>query len=145
MVQFWLILLVFFVIVEAATVNLISIWFIFGSIAALIANFFAWSQARQIIVFFAVSILGMLAFFLHFKPRMKKRKGPAERTNADRIIGQDAKVTVDINPVENKGQILVLGQVWSAVPIDGKSKVAAGEKVRVKDIQGVKAVVELLA
>lgn len=144
MVEFWIVLLVVFIILEAATVNLVTIWFVFGSLAALIANYFAWSQTRQIIVFFVVSIVGLLAFLLHFRPRIKKRKGPAERTNADRIIGEEGMVTLAINPLENQGQIMVLGQVWSAVTSD-ESKIAEGATVRVKDIQGVKAVVELLA
>ena len=69
------------------------------------------------------------------------RSKPSEPTNADRIIGQEALVLETLDPVAGTGLIKVKGQTWSSVSED-KSVIAAGSKVMVIEIQGVKAVVK---
>lgn len=67
-------------------------------------------------------------------------KGPVS-TNADRIIGEEARVIKEILPLKKAGQIEVLGQIWSAIAEDGQSSIPEGATVRVLAIHGVKAVV----
>ena len=64
-------------------------------------------------------------------------------TNADRVIGQTALVTEDIDNVEGKGLVVISGQVWSARSEHGVA-IPAGTQVRVLRIEGVKVYVEAL-
>ena len=45
-----------------------------------------------------------------------------------------------VDPIENKGQIKVMGQIWSAEGADG-TELDIGEKVIVKAIEGVHVIV----
>jgi membrane protein implicated in regulation of membrane protease activity len=62
-----------------------------------------------------ISVLLLIGFILIVKPRMNSGgvRGTIP-TNADRIIGQEALVVIDIDPVAGSGQIKVNGQTWSA-------------------------------
>ena len=60
MVYVWLGLIVAFIAVEAATVNLVSIWFIGGAVAGLVCAILDVSALLQWTVFIAVSA-GLLA------------------------------------------------------------------------------------
>ena len=51
----WVAAMVLFAIVEAATVSLVSVWFVGGSLAALIVELLGGSMLVQILVFLAVS------------------------------------------------------------------------------------------
>ena len=53
----WLILLVAFAIVEGVTVSLVSVWFIGGAAAALIAALCGAEVWLQVVLFFGVSIV----------------------------------------------------------------------------------------
>ena len=66
-----------------------------------------------------------------------------EPTNADRVIGKEAQVTQEINNEAGQGQVLVLGQTWTARSQLGVV-IPAGVMVRVLRIEGVKVFVEAL-
>ena len=53
----WLVLLVLFLIVEAATVSMVSTWFAGGALLALIVCFLGGPVWLQVLVFFTVSIV----------------------------------------------------------------------------------------
>lgn len=134
----WLLVAVIFGVIEAATVQLMSIWFAVGAVAAMIAALLGAGIWLQFVVFLAVAVL-VLVFT---RPLVKKvlRVGHIH-TNADSLIGRIGAVTVDIAGPGEVGRVLVDGQDWSAVSQDG-IPVAKGEKVLVKAIEGVKLVVE---
>ena len=69
---------------------------------------------------------------------LKTKKEP---TNADRIIGETAYVTEQIDNIRETGAVKVLGAEWSAHSRDD-SIIPSGAKVKVVEIRGVKAVVE---
>ena len=73
------------------------------------------------------------------KPKLNK-KTEIEKTNADRIIKQEGIVLVEINPLENTGQIRVKGQIWSASSYDDLI-IPKNCLIKVKEIKGVKAFV----
>lgn len=141
-VLFWGIILAIAVITEFATLNLVSIWFIFGAIVSLIAALLGASIALQFILFVVLSGVGFLIFFFAIKPRLAKRVVRA--TNADRIIGQEGVVIEPIDSIKGTGQIKVQGQVWSA-RVEGEGTIAEGELVHVLGIAGVKAIVKPVA
>ena len=68
MVYVWLGLIVAFIAVEAATVNLMSIWFIGGSVAGLVCAILSAPTLLQFAVFILVSAL-LLALL---RPLLKK-------------------------------------------------------------------------
>ncbi|MDD3197941.1 MAG: NfeD family protein [Eubacteriales bacterium] len=140
---FWLIIMVVSLLAEALTFNMTTIWFAAGSLIAMILALLGLSVWLQITAMVVVSIALLFLFLLIVKPRMKsKGVNGTVATNADRIIGQEAVVVVDINPVAGSGQVKVGGQIWSAVSRD-QSMISTGSKVKVIEIQGVRAVVEI--
>lgn len=139
---FWLILLIATLVLEAVTFNMVSLWFAFGALGALLADLYSLELAWQIIIFITVSAFGLLLFVLIFKPRREKET--VVRTNADRIIGEEALVIVGIESPEKPGVIRVLGQEWSAIPTVRGLSFAEGQMVKVLQIKGVKALVEAI-
>lgn len=134
----WLILLLFFAAAEAATVGLTSIWFAAGSLAALIAALAGGQLWLQIALFIVVSLLCLIAV----RPLARRYLTPRiQPTNADRIIGAQAKVTEDIDNLQGRGAVTVGGMVWSARSEDG-GPIPTGVLVRVLRIEGVKVYVE---
>ena len=64
MVWVWLGLLAFFVIVEACTANLLTIWFAAGALVALISSFFIENPMIQVVIFVIVSLIVLVALSL---------------------------------------------------------------------------------
>ena len=136
---FWLIITAIFLVVEAMTMGLATIWCAAGSVVALLLDLFGVGPVGQVITFVLVSAALFVVFLIWIKPAFKgKNVIKTTPTNADRIIGQEAIVIEAINPMDGTGQIKVLGQVWSAV---ADSNIEKDSKVQVTAISGVKAVV----
>ena len=133
----WLVLMVLFMALEAATVMLASIWFAAGSLCALIVCLLGGRLWLQIVVFFAISIL--LLFLL--LPLAKKRlKSKVVATNADALVGQVCKVTEAIDPMDG-GRIKVGDVTWSAHS-PREETIPVGARVKILQIQGTKVIVE---
>lgn len=134
----WLVLLLLFALSEAITVGLTSIWFAAGALCALIAALLGGPVWIQITLFLAVSLLCLAAVRPLAKRHLNDRVEP---TNADRVIGAEAQVTKDIDNIHGKGAVIIRGMTWSARSQDD-SVIAAGTRVRVLRIEGVKVFVE---
>lgn len=134
----WLVLLLLFAGAEAASVGLTSIWFAAGALCALIAALLGGPLWIQITLFLAASVLCLLAV----RPLAKRHlNSKVEATNADRVIGEQAQVTEDIDNIRGKGAVVIRGVAWTARSEDG-SPVPAGSLVKVLRIEGVKVFVE---
>ena len=83
---FWLLAAIGFVVLEAMTLNLVSIWFAVGSAAALLSCLVTGSFRVQAVVFVAVSTLCLLAL----KPLCSRLRKPPTATNGDRALGREA-------------------------------------------------------
>jgi len=136
----WLIAMVIFIILEAATVSLVSTWFIFGSLVAMLISVFGGSLAWQIFAFLGVSIISLTIFLIWIKPKLNQRVRATEKTNADRIIEKEGIVLQTIDPINNTGLIKVKGQNWSATSYNDQL-IEKDTLVIVKEIKGVKAIV----
>ena len=134
----WLILAVIFLAVELSTSTLVSVWFVIGALFSMVAAYFNASLFVQIVTFVLVSAT-FLILVMPFSRKLLKNKKQA--TNSDRIIGQAAVVTEDIDTLNGKGQIKVMGSVWSAKTENGEP-LPKGSAVTVLNIEGVKAVVK---
>ena len=136
----WSVLLILFIIAEAITVQLVSIWFAIGSLVALIANFCGANILVQAALFVGVSFAALLLT----RPLVKKFSTPKiQRTNIDRIIGERAIVTEEIDNLRAMGVVKADGKSWSSRSADG-SIIPAGSVVEVQKIDGVKLIVGLI-
>lgn len=138
-IVFWLIVLILSIVVEVATLGLVSIWFAGGALVAILAALLHAPIALQIILFLAVSI--MLLFFT--RPiAVKYFNKDRVKTNVESMIGRQAIVISEINNLQGIGQVNVGGQEWSARSNDDDIRLAVGAVVDVVAIDGVKLIVE---
>lgn len=136
---FWVVALVVFLIVEAVTAGLVSIWFVFGSLVALICAALGAAIWLQIFWFVIVSV----ATLVLTRPLVKRYvDSRSVATNADRSIGRAAVVTERIDNLAATGAVNLDGVVWTARSTDDAVAIEAGERVTVRAIEGVKLIVE---
>ena len=133
----WLALMVFFLVVEAASVSLVSIWFAAGSLGALVASALNTPLWVQILVFLVLSG-ALLACLRPFAKKFIKPKITA--TNTDSVIGSAGFVTEDIDNLSARGQVKLGGMLWSARSTSG-NPICKDTKVTVDRIEGVKVFV----
>ena len=133
----WFAAIVLAVIIEALTNQLVSIWFVAGGIVALIVSLFDAPLWLQCLLYVLVSAVTLLATRPLSRKLLHLKK---EDTNADRYIGKTGTILVEVNNSEGKGQVEVMGSVWSARSENG-GVIPAGSSVLVKEITGVKLVV----
>ena len=82
----WLAAVVGFLLLEASTFSMTSVWFAVGAAAALLTCLFTDSFRAQALVFIVVSILCLLAF----RPLAAKLRQKITPTNGDRNLGREA-------------------------------------------------------
>lgn len=135
----WIAMLAVFIVIEAATAQLVTIWFAVGALAALVTALAHGPIALQVVVFVVVSIIALIAT----RPLVRKITNKKEaRLNADRCIGNTAIVTETINNIDGSGMAKTDGKVWTARSADG-SIIPEGAQVKVDKIEGVKLIVSL--
>ena len=134
----WIAAIVVFGVVEALTAGLVSIWFVPGAVAGLIAAMAGAGLLAQLVLFLAVSAAALAAT----RPLVKKLSaGRAVPTNADRVLGRTARVTETIDNDSAAGAVYVDGKTWTARSADG-TVLPAGSRVEVRRMEGVKLIVE---
>lgn len=135
----WIAAIVIFGVVEAATVGLVSIWFVIGSAAGLIAAVLDSPIWLQVVVFFIVSIAALIAT----RPLVRKlgSKG-GTATNADRVLGGTARVTETIDNTIPSGEVYIDGKTWTARSESG-AVIAPETLVKVIRLEGVKLYVDV--
>ena len=134
----WAAALVLFLIVEAATAGLSSIWFALGALCALLCALLKGPLWLQVVLFLVVSVVTLVLTRPLAKKYVNARRQP---TNADRNIGRTAVVTEEINELSGTGAVRLDGQEWSARTLSG-AVVPVGAHVIVREIRGVKLLVE---
>lgn len=133
----WLVLLVVFLVVEASTVTIVSLWFAAGALAALIASLLGAAAWLQVLLFLAVSVILIIAL----RPIVRKFVHPKlTATNVDSVIGSTGLVTASIENVSATGQVKLGAMVWTARSTSG-APIPEGTLVRVDRIEGVKVFV----
>ena len=107
----WTAAVLLFLVLELLTPStLIAIWFMAGSLAALLVSIICPVVWVQVLVFLAVSIAALVITRPLIAKRVKPKFVP---TNADAVIGAQAKVTAAIRPNE-PGRVYVNGLSWAA-------------------------------
>ena len=134
----WIGFAVLMAVCEAFTSQLVSIWFVLGSVCAAITSIFTDSILIQTSVFLVVTLVSLLVT----RPlinKWKQKKGVTS-TNADRLIGKIGIMLSDIEDVQKVGQVKVEGEIWTAK--SQYAPISKDSKVKVLSIEGVKLIVE---
>lgn len=131
MFYFWLALIIFLGIVEVATVNLTTIWFVISGLISLFLSFFV---DEFIIQFGVFVILGIILLITTRKWLIKVLTPSKVSTNFDRIIGMTGIVTEKIEK-NSLGEVKVDGKKWTAV---SDKTIEVDSIVKVLEIDGVK-------
>lgn len=124
-------------VLEASTAQLVSIWFVLGSIASAVSCIFTDNIVIQGGIFLLVSLLAIIVT-RPFVRRITKAK--PVHTNSDRYVGKIGKVIIEINNQAGQGQINVLGSIWSARS-ENNVIIPVGTEVKVEKIEGVKLII----
>lgn len=139
-VLFWAALVVLFVIVEIATVQLVSIWLAAGSLVTMICTYiFDLTMVEQLLIF----LISSTVFLIISWPLLKKaRKKGHISTNAELDVGKKAVVIENVDLNAGTGRVTLNGVDWSAVSADG-SVIPKESVVTVVEVQGAKLIVQL--
>ena len=136
---FWLAAFLVFIIVEAASLALTSIWFAGGALAALIIAAVGSSVKIQLTLFALVS--GILLVCV--RPAAKKLVNQrTQKTNARGLYGKPVRITEDVDNARWTGKGVVEGMEWTVRAEDPACVIHAGTMARIVGIQGVKLIVE---
>ena len=134
----WLILLVVFLIIEAACpIHLVSLWFAAGALTAAVASMLGAQLWLQVTLFLVVSVALLAALWPFTKKFLKPKLSP---TNVDSAIGVQCYVTAAVDNLNAQGQIKLNGLEWTARSTTGEL-IPQGTLVKVDRIEGVKAFV----
>ena len=134
----WIAAILVFVIIEASTAAVVSIWFAGGALAALIASTLGAGIGLQIFLFLLVSVL--LVVFLR-KIAFKSLKGKEEKTNLDRIIGSEVLISSEVNNKTHQGSAFVGDVEWKVKSENGEI-IPENKEAVVVGIEGVRLVVK---
>ena len=135
----WLVLFVLMLVIEAIGPALVSIWFSFGALIALIVSFIPgipwWVE---VIVFLVISIATLLAL----RPLARKYfKRNSVRTNVDSFVGKRGYVIEDITLLR-PGAVKIGDVSWTAIPVKEDETILENEIIEVVAVNGNKLTVK---
>lgn len=135
----WLILLACFLVVEAITVGLTTIWFAGGALVAAIASGMGAGTLMQWLLFLIISLV-LLIFTRPLAVRYMNKGVP--KTNVNSLIGERAVVIQKINNLEQTGQVQINDIEWMARTSSDEVTIPEHAIVTIEDVQGVKLIVK---
>lgn len=131
MMYFWLCIVILLSIIEAATIDVVTIWFVISGIFTIVLSLFVDAFIIQLGLF---TTLGIILLVIT-RPIVKKvLKSKNIKTNFDRIIGMEGIVTEKITK-NSVGEVKVDGKRWSAI---SDKMLNEGTPVTILEINGVK-------
>ena len=135
----WLAVFVLALIIEAASAELLSIWFALGSLIAIILSFIPGVEWWiQLIVFLVISIAALFCL----RPLMSKMmKRTQVKSNVDEMIHKKGKMVKTYDEF-NHGEVRINGVVWTAIGSDEKETIEEDSYVEVLAVEGNKLVVK---
>ncbi len=136
----WLAIIVVSVIVEIATLDLVSVWFAVGSIVPFILSAIG-GIAIEIQISVFVVVTAVLIIFLRKYAQKLLFKNMNDKTNLDMQIGKIYRLLEDAD-FEKNGLIKINDVVWTAVSEEG-NLIKKGQLVEVVKVNGNKMVVKL--
>jgi len=135
---FWLIMFLVFIVLEAVSMALTSIWFAGGALAAFFTCLAGGGPKLQLALFTAVSAVLFLCVRLTAKKLVNKR---VQQINTGSLIGKPVRITEDVDNTKWTGKGIVEGMEWTVRAKDPTCIISAGMSAKIVDIQGVKLIV----
>ena len=135
----WLALFVAMLAVEALGPALVSVWFAFGAIVALIVSFIpgvAWWV--EVVIFVVISLATLLALRPVLRRYFKRNN---YNTNIDSFTGKRGYVIEDIEYLK-PGAVKIGDVSWTAIPTDRDEKILENEVIEVVAVSGNKLIVK---
>jgi len=133
----WMIIAAFFIVSEIFTAGFFLMCFGIGAAAAGLIALIGSGMLWQLGVFIVVSFVTFAAS-RRFANRVSKEQPPG--IGADRFIGKECVVLVDINNEANTGRVRLGTEEWRAKTESGEP-IASGTKVVVTRLSGTRLVV----
>ena len=137
---YWLIALIVFLVIEAVTLGLATIWFVGGALVALIAAMCGAGLGIQVASFLVVSLV-LLIFTRPFAVRFLSKD--TLKTNVDRVIGMEGVVTEEISNLAGTGKVSLGGNIWTARTENEGGTIPVDAVVAVLRVEGVKLIVKV--
>ncbi len=135
----WLGLLIIFLVIEAATVSLVSIWMAGGALVALLFGLAGLDIWWQVGAFFVVSFV-LLVFTRPFAE--KYINSHHEKTNYEGIIGKVVRITETVDNLQGTGTAVANGLEWTTRTERDGEILNPGDLAKVVNISGVKLIVK---
>ena len=138
----WIIWLALFVVmlgVEALGPALVSVWFAFGALVALIVSFIpgvAWWV--EIVIFVVISVATLLALRPIVRRYIKRNN---YNTNIDSFTGKRGYVIEDITYLR-PGAVKIGDVSWTAIPVNKDETILENEIIEVVAVSGNKLLVK---
>ena len=137
---YWLIALVVFLVIEAATLGLAPLWLAGGALVALIAALCGAGIVIQIVLFLVVSLV-LLFFTRPLTVRFLNKD--TLKTNVDRVVGMEGVVTEEISNLAGTGKVSLGGNMWTARTENEGGAIPVDAVVTVLRVEGVKLIVKV--
>ncbi|MBD5433526.1 MAG: NfeD family protein [Treponema sp.] len=129
---FWIILLVVFLVIEACTMALTTIWAAAACVPMIFISFTPLAFRWQLLIFMVLTIA--LLFFT--RPlAVKTLKSKRLRTNVESLAGQEVLLVRDIKPFEKGEAKAKNGVIWTAAA-EGDAEIPAGTVCVVSCVEG---------
>lgn len=132
----WLVVAVFFLVIELLTTTLVSIWFVPAAVITCLLTFVIDSVVWQIAIFVVLSAVFMVVARKIYKKHIKKPVDDVDQN--EKLLGKTATVTEETNAIS--GRILVGDVYWRAVSENGET-IPKGETVVIKGVNGTTLVI----
>lgn len=133
----WFIVIIGAMVVEAITLDLVSIWLVPGSLVALGIYYLDYPMYAQIIGCLITAIL----FSIMVRPMCTKYlRGSIVKTNIDELIGKKVEIVKDIK-FNSHGEAKLNNAIWNAISYEDQT-IEAGSIAVIKAIEGNKLVVK---
>lgn len=135
----WLLLFAVLMVLEMITMNLFTLWFAGGAIAAALLACMGVSFKVQLLTFAGVSLV---LLFLVRPVTVKRFNKKRTQAAAESMIGRQAIVISEINNRQGIGQVTVGEKEWSAKNRNEEEILPVGSVVIVRDVKGMRLIVE---
>jgi len=130
----WIGLFILFLIIEGATMALVTIWFAFGALFAYLVSLLGAPFWLQFVLFLISTTLMLVLVFPFVRNKLKVGK---LKTNVDSLAGQKAVITEAI-AFNTIGTASINGVLWSA---SGEGDFEIGETVVIESVKGNRLIV----
>ena len=141
----WVIAGVVLLIAEIFTPGFVLACFGVACLVAAVIAAFDVSLTFEVIVFCVASVVAFFAVRPLFVKRFyRSDDDAAARTNVDALVGKVGMVAERIDPSLNVGRVVLGGDNWRAVSVDGVV-IEGGEKVEVVRVEGTKLFVKQIS